>query len=162
MSKTFDKFDHLILCWKLEHYFGITSTALSLMENYLYGREKWVIIGNRQSGLRRITSGVPQGSVLGPLLFSIFVTNLFSVCRHCIVYGYAYNIQLYISNRIGLIEDTSYKLNYDLKSVLQWAEDNNLMLNCGKSYILPISRWEYDLSYFPAIYLGNALVRLNT
>ena len=122
----------IILSKVLLFYFGFTNTALSLIESYLYGRVQKVIIENRQSWIRRRTSGVPQGSVLGPLLFSMFVNDLFSVCRYIKVHAYADDIQLYISNRIGLTEDTSYKLYYDLKPILTWSENNNLVANPEK------------------------------
>ena len=78
-----------------------TNITLFLTQNELYG--------NMQLGLKRITSGVPQGSALGLLLFSMVGNGLFSVCRYTKVHAYADDIQLYVSNPIGL-SDRGYKL----------------------------------------------------
>lgn len=154
-SKAFDKVDHSILCQKLKHYFGFTETALTLMKNYLSGRAQKVVVGDKQSMLRGITSGVPQGSVLGPLLFSIFINDIFSVCNYARVHAYADDIQLYLSNRVGLTEDLCYKLNEDLTSISNWAKLNNLILNPKKSYVLPISKFKLDPGNFPTLYLND-------
>ncbi|CAL4079903.1 unnamed protein product, partial [Meganyctiphanes norvegica] len=71
LSKAFDTVDHQILIGKLEHY-GIRGTALELFKSYLSNRKQYVHIDNCKSKTRSISCGVPQGSVLGPLLFLIF------------------------------------------------------------------------------------------
>lgn len=154
-SKAFDKVNHSLLCEKLKCYYGFTDTAIMLMNNYLTGRTQKVVIGNKESRLKSVMSGVPQGSVLGPLLFSIFVNDLFRVCNNSNMHAYADDIQLYISSRLGLIEDVCFRLNEDLVSIKKWADDNLLLLNPVKSLVLPICRSNLDTTELSRIYLGN-------
>lgn len=73
--------------------------------------------------------------------------------------AYADDIQLYISNRVGLIEDTCCRLNEDLNAIEKWAEANNLMLNPRKSFVLPISKTKLNFGQFPSVYLGNTALK---
>lgn len=154
-SKAFDKVDHSLLCEKLKHNYGFTDTAIMLMNDYLTGRTQKVVIGNKESCLKSVTSGVPQGSVLGPLLFSIFVNDVFRVCKNSYMHAYADDIQLYISSKLDLIDDTCFKLNEDLVSIKKWADDNHLLLNSVKSFVLPIYRSVLNTTELSNIYLGN-------
>ena len=97
ISAAFDMVDHSILLHRLESVIGITSTALEWIQSYLTGRSQKVVIGDTKSEPIPFTFGVPQGSVLGPILFSLYTWPLGEICRnHGVTYHlYADDQQLY-------------------------------------------------------------------
>jgi len=83
LSKAFDTVDHSVLLWKLEHYYGIRGLPLQLFENYLHRREQYTIVDKCRSQTQQINCGLPQGSILSPLLFSLYVNDLPKVSNFC-------------------------------------------------------------------------------
>ncbi len=75
LSKAFDTLDHSILINKIKYY-GINQNELNLFESYLRNRKQFVDIGGAKSEMLQISTGVPQGSVLGPLLFIIYMNDI--------------------------------------------------------------------------------------
>lgn len=96
--------------------------------------------------------------MLGPLLFSLFVNDVFSVCQYVSIHAYADDIQLYLSNRIGLVDDLCYKINSDLSAVSAWARDNCLCLNATKSFVMPISNSVIHLDDIPELYIDTSVL----
>lgn len=154
-SKAFDTVDHLMLCRKLEARFGFSKMAVNLLRSYLVGRTQRVRVGKNYSTFKQLCSGVPQGSVLGPLLFTMFIDDIFSRCQHVTMHAYADDLQLYLSRPIGLVEDLCARVNEDLCSIAEWSRLNKLKLNPLKSYILPISKNNYPFPDLPNIFLNN-------
>ena len=110
-------------------------------------------VGDRFSAYVNTTCGIPQGSVLGPLLFSIFINDVFRVCSDMSIYGFADDLQLCLSRPLGLVEDLCVRINDDMKNISNWAESNKLKLNPAKSFVLPISKNVVPHSELPPISL---------
>ncbi|XP_057295684.1 uncharacterized protein LOC130624132 [Hydractinia symbiolongicarpus] len=108
LQKAFDTVDHEILIKKLYHY-GIRGVPLSLLRSFLTNREQFVFINNSSSSHKPIRHGVPQGSVLGPLLFLLYINDLHTAIKHSMVHLFADDTNLL--NIITLL--THIKSNYN-------------------------------------------------
>ena len=131
LSKAFDTLDHRILLSKLERY-GIRGTALSLMANYLQGRSQYVNFNGTSSEKLGVSYGVPQGSILGPLLFLLYmndITNCF-VDQDTRFVLYADDTNIFISGPSK--ESTYLKANKVLEQVSKFMKCNLLHINMSK------------------------------
>ena len=75
LSKAFDSLNHEILLYKLSHY-GVNGISSTLLRCYLSNRKQYVTIGDVKSAVLSITTGVPQGSIIGPLLFNVYINDI--------------------------------------------------------------------------------------
>ena len=135
----FDTIDHQILLIRLNTFFGFSGTALSLIESYLSNRFQHVTIDNQSSIPLLITTGVPQGSVLGPLLFSLYTSPISNIFANSKVkfHLYADDTQLYISFSSQDSVTSLATLTSTLDSGYSWLTLNRLSLNPSKTeYIL--------------------------
>ena len=132
-AKAFDTVNHSILLQKLNHY-GIRGKALQLIESYLTGREQCVQLNGTTSDLDVIKHGVPQGSILGPLFFLLYINDIANCSSLLNFYLFADDTTIFFSHRdIGVLERT---INEELKHVSDWLIANKLSLNVGKSNAL--------------------------
>lgn len=138
LSAAFDTVDHCTLIDRLKASVGITGSALNWFSSYLSDRSFSVSIGTYMSDSAPLSCGVPQGSVLGPLLFSLYMLPLGKIIGsfedisyHC----YADEIQLYLSFSPHRLDKLSV-LHNCLASINKWMADNFLQLNTDKTEVL--------------------------
>ena len=131
-SKAFDSLNHQTLLAIL-HYSGLNSDAISLINSYLKGRSQRVVLDDIFSHKVFISSGVPQGSILGPLLYSIYTSNIPSCISSCNMHLYADDTQLYFSFPPSEVDSAINAINEDLKSIARVSKEHSLFLNVKKS-----------------------------
>ena len=132
-SKAFDSVNHKILMDKLSNYFGFSKESCKLIKSYLTGRSQFVASNNGSSAINYCHSGVPQGSILGPMLFSIFINDIVNCCKNSSIHLYADDVQIYLSRPTGRTDELVTKLNDDLASIYKWSKSNNLIINTLKT-----------------------------
>ena len=135
VSKAFDKVWHEGLLYKLENV-GIKGSLLCWLKSYLLNRNQFVVLNGQASELRYINSGVPQGSILGPLLFLVYVND--------INVGILSDINLFaddtsLSSEINS-HDSVNKLNGDLSTLSQWAKRWLVTFNAVKTELVIFSK----------------------
>ena len=131
LSKAFDTVNHKILLTKLT-YFGIEGTQLKLFQSYLHNRKQYVPFGNnRQSNLLSVNCGVPQGSILGPHLFLLYVNDLHKASKVLNPIMFADDTNLFYSHRN--IKELFKIMNEELLHIQQWFNANKLSLNTTKT-----------------------------
>ena len=134
LSKAFDTLDHNILLHKL-HYYGVRGLAYDWFKDYLSNREQYVSINSTDSNSQKLTCGVPQGSILGPLLFLIYINDLAYASPSAITI-------LFADDTNAIYKHKSYvqlnkMINEDLNILSDWFLANKLHLNESKTkYII--------------------------
>ena len=88
LEKAFDTVNHQILIAKLKHY-GLNDKSLILLTSYLQNRYQQVTLNGEMSDLKAVSCGVPQGSILGPLLFLIYINDMNKAIKNCSVFHFA-------------------------------------------------------------------------
>ena len=137
-SKAFDTVDQIILLQKM-YLYGIQDTTLSWFENYLSNRKQYVTYNGIKSQTEKINCGVPQGSILGPLLFLIYINDLSTVSEACMSILFADDTDMFFTGKN--LKTMATVINEELIRVQEWLHCNKLSLNVLKThYIIFTSR----------------------
>ena len=130
LKKAFDTVDHDILRQKLAHY-GFRRLINDWFRSYLLKRAQVTVVGNRSSNKSFITCGVPQGSVLGPLLFLLYVDDIYCSSKKLKFYLFADDTNILHSHKD--LKTLEKEMNVELHNVYQWLVSNKLTLNLKRN-----------------------------
>ena len=144
LSKAFDTLTFEVLLYKLKYY-GVTDTAFDLLKSYLTNRKQYVVFDSCLSEHIEIYTGVPQGSILGPLFFSIYINDLITVSDRLNFLMYADDTTIYfnLEDFDNLIKETD--INRELEKVNIWLKLNKLSLNTQKTKLMLFHRKQKHL-----------------
>lgn len=154
LSKAFDTINYDILLYKLRYY-GVNGSSLQLIKSYLSNRKQYVQYGskNHKSNMMLINTGVPQGSILGPLLFSIYINDIVTVSSKLHFLMYADDTTIYFNREDFSIEHLISEVNLELNKVNIWLKKNMLSLNVEKTKCITFHSWQRQVN--PAVFSIN-------
>lgn len=157
-AKAFDKVNHNILISKLSLYYGIHGSLLRWLKSYLSNRSQLVSIKGFLSSPKCITSGVPQGSHLGPLLFIAFINDLIEKLRNpCSLYADDLKLFSIIRNILD-----SISLQSDIEILKKWSQVNGMLLNVEKCFVITFTTNSVNKVEFNYMLEGRSLTRKTT
>ena len=132
-SKAFDTINHLTFLQKIKHL-GFDTNVCEWFQNYLETRSQTVLVNNRLSDPMSITTGIPQGSIIGPLAFLLYINDISDVFEHCQVLLYADDTVLLNSNfDLGIASSEPQR---DLTSMNKWCAQDKLTINTHKTKVM--------------------------
>ena len=155
-SMAFDLMNHSILLLKLFQQFDIPSYLIHLINSYLCDRSQYVTYGGVKSKCFSVSSGVPQGSILGPLLFNLFINDLPKYVKYSSILLYADDLKIY---RVINDNDDNELLQSDIDSISEWSLVNIMKLNTNKCSVMHFSRCSPKLHSY--VLNGSTLTKSN-
>ena len=130
LSKAFDVIDHSILIYKLKYY-GVRGKCLNWFESYLSNRQQFTVVNGTNSKYNTVGCGVPQGSILGPFLFLIYVNDLPQCSQSLNYILFADDTSVFTSGND--LSSLVINMNLQLTKIATWMEANKLILNVEKT-----------------------------
>lgn len=147
IKKAFDRVPHERLMWKLENYGGVKGKTLEWMRDYLQGRQMRTMIRNKFSTWKRVTSGVPQGAVLAPIMFLVYINDMGEgINSYMNMFADDAKMMRHIKS-----EQNCRELQRDLDKIKQWSEKWKLDFNTKKCHVIEMGtsknrpHWQYKL-----------------
>lgn len=159
LEKAFDTISHKKILKKLEN-FGIRGLCHSLLKSYLDKRTQVVKIGNHTSETRNVLYGLPQGTVLAPILFIMYLNDIFSLNIRGDVVSFADDTAIFFKGKSW--EDVKRISEMELKTIKDWFDENTLTLNIKKTKYLPFCSYKNNLPLFTEINIVNTNLVINT
>ena len=151
LSKAFDTLPHDLMVAKFKSY-GADDNTADLIQDYLRNRRHWVRLGDQLSTWQGISTGIPQGSVLGPFIFNIFMNDLVHVIKHSSLFASADDTQIsYVHSKPAKIE---VAINKDLANIDKWSEENSMKKNTSKYQAIVMGKSQVK----PQFHCENAIV----
>ena len=161
-SSAFDTIDHPILVHRLHTDFGFTDTVLQWFSSYLTDRTHYVSLSNHCSAFTHVHSGVPQGSVLGPILFTMYIKSLSAIIdSHSIIENsFADDLQIQMSAPPDRLSELLHSMQSCICDVKAWATANMLKLNDTKTELMLVTskRTKHLHSLPTSLTIGNAQI----
>ena len=156
LKKAFDTVNHSVLLKKLEHY-GVRGIPLQWFESYLSNRKQYVSINGSTSDELILAHGVPQGSVLGPLLFLIFINDLPNVSKLLTFFFLADDTNIYYESSDLL--NIQKVVNRELRKIRKWLEANRLALNIDKTNFVIFHSHQHKLTDHIVLKFGRKRIK---
>ena len=158
LSKAFNTLDHVILLQKL-NYYGMKSVEQKKFQDYLQKRTQYVSYDKTNSDMYRISTGVPQGSILGPLLFIIYINDLCNASKMFKMIIYADDTTLYSTLDV-FGNYFSKNFNLELTKVADWLKLNKLSINIKKSKFMVFHMPQKQVN-IPNIQIENSIIEFS-
>lgn len=156
LEKAFDTIDHSIIINKLS-LIGFRGIYTNLFKDYFEDRYQLVTINSTNSNRLHLRYGVPQGSILGPLLFNVYVNDISDVKLHSKIYQYADDTALVLAGKN--VSEGVALLQEDINKLIPWFQDNHIYINKDKTQLICFHSPHRKVELHAPLYLHNNLCR---